>query len=742
MIEKISATNLKGRTFTHKLGPMTMIVGPNDAGKSAIADAVRLVLLGFLPDHPKTNVGIFALCSADKLKVAASLSNGESIAREWKSKGGKVKLTEEVVGMPEMPLIALDANEYFSASDRGKVDLVFRTLRLDDSKWTPASIGKEIMATVAEVGELEDFKNNILLPTPDETVQDWLDRTVDSLATMYAESKAAAQRWEKTAQGMTALGIADAPVDIQQIEGETKAMRARLDTLNIELGKLREVANASVAGQQRRKELVRRIEEANARIGDKTFDGNIEVIRENAKAIEKIVARMSAEFEAAQKEFEGAKTKHERRKELLELIADNEPISAKVSSIKTAIDDLQKKITDAGETDSVKLEREAKLARQECDQLAGQSKAISEERKRRTDEFNMLAAASTCPTCGATGNAWKEELERKYEATIAELNSRNLQVEQRYGSACQAKDTAEAKHSKAVLGEQTLQSYQRQIGQLKIELSRSEYAESLLNVYRKELALIGENEPTAPTVPENLQFHAIELQELRDEIALFESERDRARDNEELKQLPAIDEEAEQTVYRLECAIDAINDRLEELKQLEAKGQNQLADAKRVAESQEAREKELVRLQLLKLTRDELMKKRTELVDAAMKPLLEKAAHFVAGIIPTPLEYRDGEIGRFNGSAWVPVRCFGGTHTAATFAGIQAALGATAPVKIVIVDELGRFDETNKAIFAKNIHKAIHAGIIEQFIGIDVSMEPWSKAKKEELTLIRVDTKE
>ncbi len=73
LIKSISGANIKGRTFNHDLGALNLITGPNKRGKSAIADACRLVLLGYLPELGKTNADTFRLCSADKMEVGAKI---------------------------------------------------------------------------------------------------------------------------------------------------------------------------------------------------------------------------------------------------------------------------------------------------------------------------------------------------------------------------------------------------------------------------------------------------------------------------------------------------------------------------------------------------------------------------------------------------------------------------------------------------------------------------------------------
>ena len=74
-------------------------------------------------------------------------------------------------------------------------------------------------------------------------------------------------------------------------------------------------------------------------------------------------------------------------------------------------------------------------------------------------------------------------------------------------------------------------------------------------------------------------------------------------------------------------------------------------------------------------------------------------------------------------SGWIPHRTFSGTEQAIAFAALQAALGATAPIKLVVMDELGRLDFDNKCKLMRNVLNALNDGTIDQFVGVDTDAE-------------------
>src|SRR5688572_19947214 len=93
-LAKVSAQNLKGETFELSLGEILMIVGSNFRGKSARTDAIRLVLLGYLPELGKTNAATFGLCSGKELIVEGEFDNGAKVFRRWWAKGDSIKSEE------------------------------------------------------------------------------------------------------------------------------------------------------------------------------------------------------------------------------------------------------------------------------------------------------------------------------------------------------------------------------------------------------------------------------------------------------------------------------------------------------------------------------------------------------------------------------------------------------------------------------------------------------------------------
>ncbi len=166
--------------------------------------------------------------------------------------------------------------------------------------------------------------------------------------------------------------------------------------------------------------------------------------------------------------------------------------------------------------------------------------------------------------------------------------------------------------------------------------------------------------------------------------------------------------------------------------QINAKVQ-EIGSLDRVLEAQNARHAELTRLAEAEAARDkaqadearwkqaaELLRTvQAELVEAAFRPLLASANAYFPGVMRAPLDYHKGEVGMWVAGAWVGHATFSGTERALTYAAIQAALAARSPVRVMLLDEMGRLTARNASEVAQLLLKAIDAGRLDQCFVVD-----------------------
>jgi DNA repair exonuclease SbcCD ATPase subunit len=112
-IKSITATNFKGRSFAHELAPINIVTGPNDSGKTAVADAIRVGLLGYLPSLGKTAGATFQLAKGTAMGVRVDMNGGGVVSREWEMKKGRVSSKGADSGFPDM---LFDLKPFFSLS--------------------------------------------------------------------------------------------------------------------------------------------------------------------------------------------------------------------------------------------------------------------------------------------------------------------------------------------------------------------------------------------------------------------------------------------------------------------------------------------------------------------------------------------------------------------------------------------------------------------------------------------------
>lgn len=259
-VKNIQARNLKGRTFDRKLGTATIIAGPNDTGKTAMIDAVRLALFGRLPGR-KTAPAIFELSSATTLAVDAELENGATtiaVTRQWTKKGQSVKGKEEGTDqLPPLPEVLLDANEYFGAGPTKRIDMVFALCDVGELK--PIDALEKL---------IEPAGVKIEKPPGPLKVQVWLDMAIAELADAVQKARAEVKRFDGMSQGITSVALAEKTVDPAAIDKLIAEAREELEKAIGEHARLETVAANVTAKSRRKRELNERIAELNRAIGE------------------------------------------------------------------------------------------------------------------------------------------------------------------------------------------------------------------------------------------------------------------------------------------------------------------------------------------------------------------------------------------------------------------------------------------------------------------------------------------
>jgi hypothetical protein len=111
-----------------------------------------------------------------------------------------------------------------------------------------------------------------------------------------------------------------------------------------------------------------------------------------------------------------------------------------------------------------------------------------------------------------------------------------------------------------------------------------------------------------------------------------------------------------------------------------------------------------------------LKEKREGLIAEAFTSLLQVANMFAKSILKSPLVLVNNTIGRMVDDNFVPHRVFTGAERALTFIAIATALSAQAPLRLVLLDELGRFDTDIEGKVINRLVHLVNEGVIDQFL--------------------------
>lgn len=725
-LKKISAQNIKGQSFDETLEPITIIAGANDSGKSARADAIRLGLLGYLPEHGKTAGATFALSSEAKMSVTLTGDAG-TVKRTWEEKGKSIKTTTTGDEAFNVPLVMLNSAEFFGKGDVARVAMLFDLLTLDKSH-TPKGIWEGLST------ECNANLDDLFTPDLALEVQPFLEHLADKCKAESAITNETIARYEKTAQGIAELALNTPPIPAARVAKELADARQKIEACAAKIGNITAQIEAAETVQERRGELLNRHSEIRAELGDDPVTSP-ETRAAKLKELNAELNTLEAEHAAAKRAFE----RHEGNASKIsglrsKIVAGQE--EAKGVKGSGDVEALQKSLDAIPAADPEHCAKVCEARRADVAGIVAQLEALDKTHEDAKAKYNDLIGKQECPICGTVGEHFHDAILNIYTLAAAEVEQSKRRLEGTHTTAQQALREAEGVHNTALKNDKDRTRIQKDISEARVANAELATINERVESARRELETLADYSVEKPTEPKRL----VELRGLIGELEREDSRAGLAKSLQDLdRQLEEMENPDVNALEQSKTAVEQDKTNLEArvrvLEEDEKTANKQAADAKTLQEAADAKTKEIARGELLKALKKKVAEKRETLINDALQPLLKKMQRFTDGILPTPLEFRDGELGRWKGSRWIPSHVFGGTHNAVTVAGLQAALAVNSPAKLVIVDELGRFDESNKQLFLENVSKAIKAGDLEQFIGIDVEAKPYEKIKKAGIAL-------
>jgi hypothetical protein len=213
----IAYDNIKGRSGSHDLADINLIVGSNSAGKTAILDAIRLATTGRHPVLGASAPKIWQLSSGATMRVSARREDGAVLSRLWGRQGnGSIKHTLELPGDWDDTV----ANDAFSPAAFLASNAQQRAASL--MRYSDAATDPSATAWLRETQRAWD----VFLPVVDVVTD--MRATVDALVETRRELKRDIKRHSET---LKTLDDAEPPEGVPVSADDVSAMQAKVDGL-------------------------------------------------------------------------------------------------------------------------------------------------------------------------------------------------------------------------------------------------------------------------------------------------------------------------------------------------------------------------------------------------------------------------------------------------------------------------------------------------------------------------------
>jgi hypothetical protein len=334
----ISGTNVKGRDFAHRLEPVNIITGDNFSGKSAIIEAYRVGLLGYLPRLGKQPSSTFTLAGAHKAEMEITLQfEGDlSIRRKWMKKKESVSLAiDDVPQSLIVPPVLMDIRDYFARTRNDRVRFIIDKVdinalglsdesvieRLNTIEVVPAAASIAAKAKMQQIFErsIADRKRTNQMP------QAWLDSLMISFQNEQKENKIGRDQKSKEIAGIKSNQPTVPPKDVS---ADIKSKRGIVDGIRQDIALIEKELDSYNRNVERRTELISATKAPVAEPKDlaeqiKEIDKAIATIDDGIKSVDAKLAKLRPKWGSANTSLKTAKANtddvHKRIKELSKL---------------------------------------------------------------------------------------------------------------------------------------------------------------------------------------------------------------------------------------------------------------------------------------------------------------------------------------------------------------------------------------------------------------------------------------
>lgn len=683
-LKSIAAKGLMSGDFKHDLSRVTLFTGKSFSGKTSRIQTIRLGLIKYIPELGKN--GAMMLARNGAFTIALTDDAGRKSVHEWneKCKTGRAVNDE----FAPTPAVLMDPSIYFELSDKKKIEYAFSMFKMD-AKFSYAAVIERVWNELREVSDEKPNPEHEIKNIMDESafesenilsqsVQEWIEALIVKMKARLSEANADAKRMTTTVQANVTL--ASAQRQHRNPAAELKQARENVTTLTASRAQQYTIQN-QIEGLKTKRDAANAAVESSKVEPDATLDSRTEALRKEIEELDKPMAQDS-QLETLQQDLDTISTFLETNGSKTETIVVQKATSGDLISILTG--------------DRTSLLKEIKLA------TASHETAMKE---------------GCCAHCGALSEHWSEDhskakLKKEFAKWLKEKTAAIAKLEERIES-----------EKKVFLG-------------LIDSLDAAKKADELLNKKRADAEGIRTRMNALRLRRETLEdARDKDLKRMRKELAVLvdakaqEVRRADARKNCEdnlaavVAELSKYDQEAiASNIANYTKEIEATAQNITILEQVERDYNRGQEEDKRNAKALLDQAKANAKIETTKAVISTLETIQAEMVTAAFDKILKTVNLVTSAVMPEPIEYLDGEIGRYartstTSATWITHATFSGTEKALVYCGLSLALAEKAPVRLILMDELGRLDEDSLRKVLERMIELTNTGVVDQFIG-------------------------
>jgi hypothetical protein len=317
------------------------------------------------------------------------------------------------------------------------------------------------------------------------------------------------------------------------------------------------------------------------------------------------------------------------------------------------------------------------------------------EQKRRREEIEKrlveLEGKVKCPYCGSNKQGWKDDHKLELQGKLETVHAEEKKFSDR---ATWARDQAAT---------------------LKSDVALALRADASIAILRNDLLKIDK-----------------ELASARDMATK------RAALEGELKGLTTLTPPSKEDIEKIASELASARKELEPLQTAEILFTQSQANAGKFKDTEARLISHQVRQELFKRAAQLVIGEQQAIVEKAFDSILTPARRFTDGIVGGTLGYQDGEFGVQTDRGWVGHKFLAESRKEIVYLGLQVALAQQSPVKIILLDELGVFDQPSKRMVVDRFLALAREGFIHAALCADPAAESYQDIKDPDFQLVKL----